>query len=378
MNEWDSSESDGETDQEIDPHDLVERLKNQYTDVSSPIGYADVSTIYRHFKGKLPYKYIYDFLSTTDGYTLTKRSKKPRHFNMTYSSRLRQNLQVDVFFMSEFKKENDNIIHILTGVDVWSRFMWVCPIQNTSGSEGIRGVNNILDQMGQAPTNLTADRGSEFVSKKFHQFLTRKKIKLHHSVEKCSVVERALLTLKRYIFRFFAETDSTRYIDKLQDFVNTYNAHFHRIIQMSPQEAELVQNQPRLVHLQAKRKAKMRSKRKSPRLKVNDTVRISRKKTQFSRGFDNNFHYEVFTIYRVDELLPIPRYYLKQAETDEKISGAFYMNELVLVKDLKFKLTVLKKRKVRGQEQFFVKWKGYSGIFLTYEVNITVEMFLPR
>ena len=54
------------------------------------------------------------------------------------------------------------------------------------------------------------------------------------------------------------------------------------------------------------------------------------------------------------------------------------MNELVLVKDLKFKLTVLKKRKVRGQEQFFVKWKGYSGIFVTYEVNITVEMFLPR
>ena len=295
---------------------------------------------------------------------------------MTYSSRLRQNLQVDVFFMSEFKKENDNIMHILAGVDVWSRFMWVCPIKNTSGDEGIRGINNILDQMKNPPSNLTADKGSEFVSKKFRQFLTRKKIKLYHSVEKCSVVERALLTLKRYIFRFFAETDSTRYIDKLQDFVNTYNAHFHRIIQMSPQDAELPRNQSKLVHLQAKRKAKMRSKRQKPSLKVGDTVRISRKKSPFSRGFDNTFHYEVFTIFHVDVVLPIPRYYLKQAETGEELSGAFYKNELVPVKNLKFKLTVLKKRKIRGKEQFFVKWKGYPGKpQYCRKSNITVDCF---
>ena len=188
MSDWDSSSSDDNDldtsrDQPDTPAELLEILKQKYKDPQSDIGYTDVSSIYRYFRGKLPYKDIYKFLSTTDGYTLTKRVKKPRIFNMTYSSRLRQNLQVDVFFMQEFKKENDNFMHILVGVDVWSRFMWVCPLRNTSAVEGVRGVEHIFSRMGQLPENLTADKGSEFVSKKFRSYLKSRNVTLHHIVE---------------------------------------------------------------------------------------------------------------------------------------------------------------------------------------------------
>ena len=82
----------------------------------------------------------------------------------------------------------------------------------------------------------------------------------------------------------------------------------------------------------------------------------------FRYTFDNTFNYEVFTISRIDTTLPIPRYYLKQAETNEEIIGSFYENELVLVRDLQYKLTVLKERTRRGKKQYYVKWKGYPGI----------------
>ena len=87
-----------------------------------------------------------------------------------------------------------------------------------------------------------------------------------------------------------------------------------------------------------------------------------------TRGFDNTHNYEVFQIYKVNLDLPIPRYYVKQSETNEKIDGCFYGNEIVLVRQHKFKITILKERKIKGKKEYFVKWKGYPGkfIFLIY------------
>ena len=107
---------------------LLKLLDRKYVDTSSPIAYSDAKSIYKHFQGKLKMKEIMDFLSTKDAYTLTKRTRRARHYNMTYVKKKRHNIQLDVFYMQEFHAKNDNIRHILVGVDVWSSFMWACPL----------------------------------------------------------------------------------------------------------------------------------------------------------------------------------------------------------------------------------------------------------
>lgn len=342
---------------------LLKILARKYVDTASPIAYSDAKSIYEYFRGKLKMKQILDFLSTKDAYTLTKRTRRARYYNMTYVNKRRDNIQLDVFYMQEFQDQNDNIRHILVGLDVWSRYMWACPLKSTSAAEGLRGTKIILESANELPKNLTLDKGSEFVSNKYKNYIRSLKIKLFYTSSKASIVERSILTLKRYIYRYIAETDQVRYIDKLQHFVSIYNNHFHRFLNMSPKDAEEKKNQKKVKKAHDKRKNEMRNKRQRPRFKVGDKVRLSRIKNRMTRGFDNTHNYEVFQIYKVNLDLPIPRYYVKQSETDEKIDGCFYGNEIVLVRQHKFKITILKDREIKGKKEYFVKWKGYPGKF---------------
>ena len=158
-----------------------------------------------------------------------------------------------------------------------------------------------------------------------------------------------------------AETDKVRYIDKLQEFVDIYNDHFHRFLQMSPRQAEKKKNKKKVKKAHDKKKKSMNKKRQKPRFKIGDKVRLSRIKNRMTRGYDVTYNYEIFEIYKIDTNLPIPRYYVKQPESDEKIKGCFYGNEIVMVRQHKYKIIILKERKKRGKKEYFVKWKGYPG-----------------
>jgi len=380
MSEWDSSETDTSLSNDqvenlissnrgrkkaLDNDDktlLLKDLEDKYVNTNSSIAYSDAKTIYNYYKGKISYKEIAHVLSTKDGYTLTKRSRRARYYNPTYCRKLRQNLQLDVFYMQEFSKENDGYIHILIGVEVWSRFMWAVPLKSTSALEGLRGTKEILNQTGHF-SNITVDKGSEFISNKYKKYIKSLNTTLHYTNSKASIAERAILTLKRYIYRYMGETDKLRYIHLLPNFVKVYNDHFHRFLQMSPRQAEMQENQQKVKKRHNKIKKNIRDKRQKPKFKMGAKVRLSRIKNRMTRGFDNTHNYEIFEITKIDTNLPIPRYYVTQPETGEKIHGCFYGNELVLVRQHKFKIVILKERMQKGKKEYFVKWKGYNGNF---------------
>ena len=212
--------------------------------------------------------------------------------------------------------------------------------------------------------NITVDKGSEFISKKYQSFIKSLNTKLHYTNCKASIAERAILTLKQRIYKFFAETDDLSYLKRLPDFVNGYNNHFHRFLQMSPLQAEQVENRHRVLQRHLKQEAELRSKKQFPRYKVGDKVRLARIKNRMTRGYDNTFNYEVFQISRIDTKLPIPRYYIVQPDTGENIEGCFYGNELVVVRQVRYKVIVHKKRTRKGVKEVYIGWKGYPGIKL--------------
>ena len=115
--------------------------------------------------------------------------------------------------------------------------------------------------------------------------------------------------------------------------MKTYNNRIHSIIQMSPEEAELKKNLVQVRKNQEKNKyAKI--KRKKPKYKKGDKVRISISKDIFGRGYHPYFKEETFIITDVRHKLPIPTYELSSLEDKEEtpLIGNFYGHEITLIK----------------------------------------------
>ena len=79
---------------------------------------------------------------------------------------------------------------------------------------------------------LRTDKWTEFINAPFQQYLKKKGIEFHtaNNEPKAAVVERVNCTLKSKLYRYFMAFSSLRYIDILQDLVDSYNNTHHRSI----------------------------------------------------------------------------------------------------------------------------------------------------
>ena len=86
---------------------------------------------------------------------------------------------------------------------------------------------------------LWTDKGSEFISKHFKEFLKSKEIKLYptENEEKSSVVERWNKTIKNRMLKMFTVNNNTVYWDKIDKVVNDYFNARHSSVKMTPVEA---------------------------------------------------------------------------------------------------------------------------------------------
>ena len=78
------------------------------------------------------------------------------------------------------------------------------------------------------------------------------------------------------------------------------------------------------------RYTKALNNRTKPKYKLGDMVRIctlAKDERAFRKGYKPAFSNEIFSIYKVDTRLPIPRYYLSDSK-NEKIEGSFQAHEL--------------------------------------------------
>ena len=126
------------------------------------------------------------------------------------------------------------------------------------------------------------------------------------------------------------------------------------MIRMSPNEGEKEEN-ANLIRERQEENYVGRA-RKTPKFKEGATVRISKVKGQFDRGFDEQFHEEIFKIKNVFTRLPIPTYQLETFDGDEIIEGNFYGNESTTVNPpelFKIEKIIRRKRiKNRGKNGF--------------------------
>ena len=206
---------------------------------------------------------------------------------------------------------------------------------------------------------------TEFSNYQFQQFCLQSGIKCFNpdtSIH-AAFIERFNRSLQDLIYRYMTEYQTKRYIDELPKLLETYNNRPHRMIGTTPFIAE---TEPK-THLEIRNLASKyheKIKKRPVVFKIGDTVRISKLKNKFSRGYNEQQQLEIFKIKEIKTKSIIPMYTLETYNGDETIIGSFYAFELVKVSGDVFCIEkVLKKRKRNGILEYFVKWQGFNDTY---------------
>jgi transposase InsO family protein len=297
-------------------------------------------------------------LMSVDSYTVHKPTRKTKVFRRIYTKGINYLLQCDLVDLSSLHKDNDGYKWIITIIDTFSKKAWAFKMKNKSANSIVSVMKPFFQSV--KPQKIQFDQGTEFYNKAFLKLLRDNRIK-HYSVyseQKAAIVERFNRSLKTRMFRYFTSRGSHRWVDVLQDLIDGYNNSKHRSTSFAPNDVtSAVEN---VVRKKLYPKIKKEKEHSKPKFKVGDTVRITRKKGIFEKGFDMNWSWEVFKISQVKVTYPVT-YGLTDYKGKE-IKGSFYKNELQLVdkSDNIWPIEkIVKTRKIRNQLEYLVKFLGY-------------------
>ena len=321
-----------------------------------------------------------DWLGGQLTYTLHKPARKRFSTRPYRTNKIDAQWQADLVEMIPYANVNEGYRYLLTVIDLFSRYTWAVPSKSKNSNDITQAFNTILLQGHRKPKVLQTDNGKEFENRQFQHMLNEHDIKFFtvKSQFKAAVVERFNRTLKSKMWRYFTYSGSHRWLEVLPQLMSSYNASVHRSIGIAPNDVNN-DNEMELWEKQQSRGPQQVSQRDThPKLKVGDTVRISKDKWVFEKGYLPNWTDESFTVTKVihtpkvDAAFAGPLQYKIKDYNNEEIQGTFYGFELQKIQppDRYRVEEVLRERVVRGQRQYFVKWMGYGAEFNSWVTDI--------
>ena len=295
-------------------------LEQVYFTPSHPGAFGGPHRLAKH--GKVSLKEAQEFLKKQDTYTKHKRVRHIFPRRKIFSPHIDYLWQADLITVKHARANGGNH-YLLTVIDVLSRFSFVKPMKNKKATTTAEAFKEIFEESGRKPKFLQTDQGLEFAGK-CKQFLKEVDVVLfhNHSELKAAMVERFNRTLMQRISKYLTYEKTNRFIDKLQDFVHSYNESVHRIIGQSPASV----NKYNALNVWMKTYGKEEKKTSKPKLEEGTFVRIKITKPDFSKGYTETFTNEIYQIRKIVNSKPIT--YLLSNPSGEEIGGVFYDSEL--------------------------------------------------
>ena len=312
-----------------------------------------------HRYSNRPSKEVARWLMGQDAYTLHKPTRNRFRRRRTYAKDINDLFQADLVDMSAMARQNDGNRYLLTCIDVFSKRAWAVPLKTKSG-ENVKAAFEFIFK-DAIPNMLQTDKGTEFLNSTVQALFAQHDIK-HYTSEnediKAAVVERFNRTLKNKMWRYFTHAKTQKYIDVLDEMIDSYNNTYHRSIGMAPNQVT-----PDNMQTVMDRLYPVKSK-PIYKFDIGDKVRMSKGKHVFKRGYMQGWTDEIFT---VSERYPTdPATYGVRDYGGEDIKGKFYEQELqkVIKDDEVYDVEeVIKTRRRGGKVEYLVKWKGYPSKF---------------
>ena len=336
-------------------------MVSRYNDPAFPASFSGVERVFKTAKSLDPTKTresVKKDLQAVDSYTLHKPVRKPTLYRRTITHGIDYLYQCDLVDLIKYSRVNDGFKYIITIIDCFSKKAWAFKLKTKTGKAIVDVMTPFFKN--NKPKKIQFDQGTEFYNKLFLSLL--RKLKIHHysvySDKKAAIVERFNRTLKTRMFRHFTASGSYRWVDALQNLIDGYNKTEHSSTTFAPNEVnKRNENLVRMILFPKVKKTKAHSK---PAFKVGDSVRITRKKSIFQKGYEQTYSHEVFTVHAIKPTYPVT-YELRDYKGDV-IKGSFYKSEIQRVdkSDNVWPIEkVVRSRKRAGKTEFLVKWVGY-------------------
>ena len=251
----------------------------------------------------------------------------------------------------------------INSYEILSRYAFAIPVYRKDTNNMTKAVTELLRQFkehfGDYPKLAQFYDGKEFYNVGVKTLLEKHGIKYFSTLsdKKAAVVERFNRTLKTSMWKYFYSKGVYKWIDILDELVYNYNNTKHSTILMRPKDVNKKNEDEVWTTLFGHSYGDL----PLPKFRVGDTVRISKYKSTFTKGYEANFTEELFKVVKV--IRGDPNVYELEDLEGEPILGKFYEEELSGVdkKDDVYKVEkILRRKKVKGKKMALVKWLGYD------------------
>jgi len=212
--------------------------------------------------------------------------------------------QTDIFYLKQYKNTNNNKYIFMIFTDILSKKMFVYPLKSNKKED----ILNCLQDFTKNNKVNGIEGDNEFNLKDIKDYLDSKNITYSFDIaaqdhfskgNKLGIVDSSVKTIKRLIRNYMLSTNSTRYINELQNLVNNYNDTPHSSLPKHKTPDEMFDDEEALKKLKSKLEEHNSSLNKKIDLETGDLVRIAIDKHIFEKE-KMTFSKELYIISDVD------------------------------------------------------------------------------
>ena len=282
----------------------------------------------------------------------------------------------DVAYL-EYKEDNKPFMGFLCCIDVFSRKVYACLIENVTAKSIIKCFKEIFKEI--KPSRVRTDLGVEFKSKETIAFFKKENVILFYTNNnqiKSNYCECVIYTLKSKIAKYLIHYNTHVWKTVFSSIVRSYNNTYHSILGQTPNSVT-IEDEPKIwrkLYLDPYLNGKIKPPFFEKYLyDINDIVVVSMIRSAFHRGWHQNFSFEYFTIVERKKSEGICLYKLKDQQ-NQILKGWFQSNELQ-ISLIDYKTYVFKINKVikkRGAYSL-VSWLGWPKQYNSYVLSKQIK-----
>jgi len=348
---------------------IHQRLEELYLSPSKPSSLGGVDRLWKAAKIEIPglkKSDVKQFLEGQYAYTRHRPSRKKFKRRKVIAVDIGDVYQMDLVDLQKFAEFNDGFKHLLTAIDCFTRYGFAIPLKTKKPDEIIGALTKVFKEYG-IPMKVFTDKGTEFLNKDVKALLKELGVQQWYSQNpgKAVQVERFNRTLKERLWIHMTNMNNYRYIDVLDDVVESYNNTVHSSTGFAP---SAVTNDDVMTILRGMMPEKM--KEKTAKFEEGDKVRVSTNKLTFEKGYEAKYSEKLFKIVKIRKSNGKILYQISDL-ADKVEPGWFYEEELskVIIDEYeRHRISkILRERKVKGRLQYLVHWVGYPSAFDSWE-----------